>query len=280
MDFIFNELSFDSLNHNIHTGKQRMQDMLQVCKHGREKGMSRLAIRYDFYEQPLSNDYTVHNWLSDQAVSPILKNLFQSIVRHPYINKKDKAIEDRYISSYAYLIEGQRIAVEGLVVAYLYNTIGISFFSSEKWNANEIELHFSEGPITNQTVQTKHASTVSHFKAHEDWLTKRIGVKLTLTEKEIEQKRITLRHDHGRDTLLTFSKKLIRSPFVVEIINSMPFNPHETSFIRRCYEDGKVEIVLTRSDAGFGVIIQTTGRTLLETEEIGKILDRDYQHAY
>jgi hypothetical protein len=56
----------------------------------------------------------------------------------------------------------------------------------------------------------------------------------------------------------------------------LPFNPNSIRFIKKCYADGKIEIVLFWEDAGYGAIIQTTGTNLLETEAISKLLEKEY----
>ncbi|KKD39599.1 MAG: putative CRISPR-associated protein [Limnoraphis robusta] len=82
------------------------------------------------------------------------------------------------------------------------------------------------------------------------------------------QKVIKLRDDHGKDILQVFSEKICRSSYVKSVINSLPFNPKQINPIRRTYSDGKVEWVLTWTDAGLGICIQTTGRNLAETNSI------------
>jgi putative CRISPR-associated protein (TIGR02619 family) len=82
------------------------------------------------------------------------------------------------------------------------------------------------------------------------------------------QKVIKLRDDHGKDILQVFSEKICRSSYVKSVINSLPFNPKQINPIRRTYPDGKVEWVLTWTDAGLGICIQTTGRNLAETNSI------------
>ena len=77
---------------------------------------------------------------------------------------------------------------------------------------------------------------------------------------------------------MDFSKRLIRCPYVVGIINSLPYNSHERKFIKRIRSDsvGLIEIVLPWTDKGYGVIVKTTGRTIAETEAIGKIIEERY----
>ncbi len=90
------------------------------------------------------------------------------------------------------------------------------------------------------------------------------------------KKAINLRADHGKDKLEEFSKKICRSPYVKSIINSLPFNPKSRNCIRRTRPNGTVEFILTWTDAGLGVCIETTGRTLAETNTIALHLQDKY----
>ena len=89
-------------------------------------------------------------------------------------------------------------------------------------------------------------------------------------------KRISLRDDHGQDILLDFAKKVRRNPYVVGIVNSLPFNPNCRTFIRKARADGIVELVLTWTDKGIGLAVQTTGRNQRETLEIAKYLEEEF----
>ncbi|MEB3887254.1 putative CRISPR-associated protein [Lyngbya sp. CCY1209] len=91
-----------------------------------------------------------------------------------------------------------------------------------------------------------------------------------------DRKPISLRDDHGKDILEDFSKKIRRSPYVLKIVNSLPFNPNQTNPIRRTTADGIVEFVLTWTDAGYGLCIQTTGRNLAETNSIAIHLNQEF----
>lgn len=91
-----------------------------------------------------------------------------------------------------------------------------------------------------------------------------------------EKKTIKLRDDHGKDKLQDFSEKIRHSPYVEKITNSLPFNPKQTNPIKASSADGIVEFVLTWTDAGLGLCIQTTGRNLVETNTIAIHLSEKY----
>ena len=91
-----------------------------------------------------------------------------------------------------------------------------------------------------------------------------------------KEKTISIRDDHGKDTLSAFSKKIVTSPFVKGVINSLPFNPKQTNPIKECLEDGKIEIVLVKTDPGYGIIVQTTGKNIEQTKRISELIRKKF----
>jgi putative CRISPR-associated protein (TIGR02619 family) len=92
-----------------------------------------------------------------------------------------------------------------------------------------------------------------------------------------DKKPIKLSDDHhGKNKLRQFSEKICRSPYVTGIINSLAFNSATSNPIRRAKANGEVEFVLTWTDPGYGVCIQTTGRTKAETNTIALHLAKTY----
>ncbi len=87
-------------------------------------------------------------------------------------------------------------------------------------------------------------------------------------------KKIHFREDYGTDILQRLAKKLVTSPYVCAVINSLPFNSRETKRIRpnQSFENGQVEIVLVKTDAGIGMLLQTSGRNVAETSRIADLL--------
>jgi len=89
-------------------------------------------------------------------------------------------------------------------------------------------------------------------------------------------KAIHLRDDHGKDVLKKFAEKMCHSTYVRTIINSLPFNPKRPNPILRTHPNGIVEFVLTWTDKGLGLCIQTTGRNQAETNSIALYLEKEF----
>lgn len=105
------------------------------------------------------------------------------------------------------------------------------------------------------------------------------NIKLIKTEQLPSSKSIKLSGDHhGNSMLFQFAKRLIQSPYVLSIINNLPFNSYTRNFIFKVYENGNIDIYLNNTDEGFGLTVQTTGRNFLETMEISKILHDEFSH--
>lgn len=196
-----------------------------------------------------------------------IKNLIFSFFHSPYSKSElARSKEDEYLTS-EWRYKGETCA--GLAMSHLTDSLSFSF-RGEDWN--EFVVIRKDG----STVKVRNASCERHVIVHRPWIETFNKVELLKSNLTPNQKSIKLRDDHGKDLLSQFAKKLCNSDYVIGVVNSIPFNCKEKSFIRKCKEDGKIECVLTWTDAGYGLVVQTTGRNQKETERIAEILNREY----
>jgi hypothetical protein len=203
----------------------------------------------------------------------------RGIARRPYIDA-DTEEEARYIQNSFFICkEGGKYDVYGLAVAYLYSTLCIGYRSQPFWDDFKFELIISKESLI-RTVTVGCLSKPEHTEQpyFQEWLETRVAVSLVETNIAIAEKQVRLRDDHGKDVLREFAKKVIRSKYVKSVINSLPFNPRSTEFVKAIHADGKIEIVLTWTDQGYGMVIETTGRNRAETMKIAEILSDEYSN--
>lgn len=106
---------------------------------------------------------------------------------------------------------------------------------------------------------------------------------VTLSESTLlpEEKSLKLSGDHhGNDTLRPLAQKLLRSKYVLEIINNLEFQPYSNKFINNIHADGTIDICLTRTDQGYSMRIKTTGTNIVETTAISQIIQREFEDQY
>ncbi len=157
----------------------------------------------------------------------------------------------------------------GLAYAYIMDSLALSF-TRNNWDS------FVKICRDAEIIETRNVSCADHFEDHKDWFESLRDVELIKTETPADEKQIHLRDDHGKDKLLDFTKKVCSSPYVISVINSLPFNAKDKKFIRKVKADGLIECVMTWTDKGYGFVIQTTGRNLRETEKIAAIINDEY----
>lgn len=206
-----------------------------------------------------------------------LASYLRSKIRRPYI-MPNSIEEDNYCYYSFYLIKNDRKEKpEGLTSAYLHESIAIGFLSESFWNNCKFKL-IKKSELEESECDVFCISEESHLKNPdiEKWFDDNSKLELIATTIDSAKKSIKLRDDHGKDILFDLAKRLVNCEYVEKIINSLKFNSHETNFIRSVKENGIVEIVKTDTDAGYGLVVKTTGRNRKETKAIAEILRKKY----
>ncbi|MBE9214605.1 hypothetical protein IQ247_18345 [Plectonema cf. radiosum LEGE 06105] len=159
-------------------------------------------------------------------------------------------------------------------------TVGTSLFANFKYSQEEeLKQAFTEKNWQKLTLLLLDKPNTERICGAEINSIARIYEKGFLSSLEklvFGKKEINLRDDHGKDKLQNFAEKICNSPYVKKVVNSLPFNPKATNQIRRTKANGIVEFVLTWTDAGLRLCIETTGRNLAETNTIALHLQENY----
>ena len=271
-NLIFNELSEEPIPVNKHEGYQRLELLLKVYKIATNHGFKGIRFDKTFDKIYLSERFTLEDYCNDTN-NRTYKSILLAIRRYPFIDDSDTDVVNEFIENEYYLAKNDlRIKCTGLAAAYLYSTCGIGFLSESFWNDISFSIIIKNSTERQDTILCLSNEQHLNCEKFREFIDNCGDVCLCETPLPIEKKEINLRNDHGYDILEKFAKRLIRNEYIVKVINSLPFNPSETNFIKKVYHDGKIEVVLTDTDRGLGMIIQTTGRNLRETTEISKII--------
>ena len=272
-DMVFNELSIEPRAEDKTESFKRVCKFLATFKCGRPCDFNRVRFDDSFDQILLHSGYTLNDFCNEQRTLGVL---LRGLARYPFIDD-DSEEEKLYIeNSFTIIKDGRRLQCHGLAAAYLYATLGIGFASGDYWEGYEhlLEIHGDEkGASTVFCV-----STPDHFQVTilQHWLESRRKIELVECPLSAHEKQISLGSHHGKDRLLQFSKKIVQSPYVIRIINSLRFNPAERNFIKHTGSNGNIEIVLTDTDMGLGLVVKTTGRNSRETKAISEILQGKY----
>ncbi len=158
----------------------------------------------------------------------------------------------------------------GFALAFLLDSASFSIENLD-WDIPFIKILKDE-----DAIRVRNICAEEHVDLHILQLQSKDEIELLKSDMQISDKKIVLRNDHGKDVLEDFSKRLVRCPYLIGVVNSLPYNPHERKFIKRVKENGLIEIVLPWTDKGYGIVIKTTGRTIRETEKIAEIIEEEF----
>lgn len=279
MNIFFNELSLvKSKITSVYDINELIKKLYLTFKKLKDYDIQFILVEENFYKTSLMPNYTFYDWLQDEKANKTYKSLLFSIIKYPYLRDGDADFE-RFANENYYLELERQTLVGGLFLAYIKNTVSISLATNLFWNKSLIPIF--PASIEAKPVDVRHVSDTSHIDAHMEWLETFLPTpKPDRTRVNPSEKQINLRDDHGKDTLEKFANKIVNSDYVIRVINSMPFNPKDTRFIKNFYDDGRIEIVLVKTDEGFGMVVQTTGMNLRETKFIAEEIEKLYSNQY
>jgi len=200
------------------------------------------------------------------------------MLKRPFIKDEDEEVIDKYIEA-NYLFEDKESGITktectGLASAYLYETLSVSLPSMPVWNKIKLPIIIE----TEEETRIESVFNVSSKKSFEneeiaEYVENLGNVELVETDIAPDDKKIHLADHHGKDKLKELANQLKNSPYVVEMRST---NWKGKKFIRKIRKDGTIDIVLYKTDKGYALWVQTTGRNLRETKAIAQILDDRY----
>ena len=257
LDLFFNELSLDGVEKiNI----EATIALTKVYRALRNYNITTCRIGAEDYQK-------LFQMIQNMPDSFNITNFFFSFFRTPYESESVEKEQDEYLT-HDWFIDDRKCT--GFALASILNSAGLSIYSAV-WDVPFIHLRKDSLDTLARNICTE-----KHVDIHIPQIQLDEEPELIESSLLIADKKISLRNDHGMDVLMDFSKRLLKCPYVIGVVNSLPFNPHERKFIKEVRNNGLIEIVLPWTDEGYGIVVRTTGRNLQETVKISEIIDERY----
>jgi hypothetical protein len=275
MELIFNELSISPLCSNKTEAFERLDKFIATYKEVNTFGFNKIRFDRGYESIDLLGNYTLNDYCNEtqhRTKGTLLRGLFKM----PFIDDNSEE-EKQYIeSSFELKKDGKEINPYGLAAAFLYAVPAIGFLSENFWEDYVFDVIVKNAEEKQEKVYC--ISKSEHIKEQTliDFIEAKLPIELLETSIKPEDKKSNLRDDHGKDKLEAFSERIRKSKYVKSVINSLPYNPHCKKFIKNIDPKGTIKIVLTHTDKGLGVVIQTTGRNIRETTKIAEMIEKEY----
>lgn len=234
----------------------------------------------------LCKDYTVADFCNENLRGKE-EMLLLSMLHPPYF-KPDSKEEETYIKN-KFSIEvpnkqtGEKEKKEayGLSAACLNKSIGQNLCSCEFWEDNKIYTVCQTNKKEKKTYNVFSFSNPEDYKSEHyiKWQVDTRDRKFYNCGISPKQKRCNLSSDHhGNKELREFAENsLFILPYITEVVTSIAYSPHCKTFVKKLQFDAKrIEIVLTWTDKGFGMVVQTTARNDIELYQMADELEKKF----
>ena len=285
MEVYLNELSCHPLCSSKEEAKKRAYQLAHLLKATKQQGCS--VVRCPdrgISEIPLCKDYTVAD-LCNANLRGVEEQLLLSMLRPPYI-AADTDAEKAYVeASFSIKVPMEQGAQEchpyGLVAACLNQSFGQNFCSNRFWSEQKAY------EVSECGAKGKRVHKVFSFSVPEDyegeeykkWLVATRPRKFSECSLAPSQKPCSLSSDHhGNKELKEFAKgSLFPLPYITGVVTSLAYTPNSQTFVKAMQTDAKrIEVVLHWTEAGYGMVVQTTARDEVELMQIAEELEKRF----
>jgi len=277
------EVFFNSQTPQIVSGgevENMVRNYANVIKCAGKLGYEKVRYETGLDDVMLTQNESLKSYCGKHSRDKICQ-LILSTVRRPYIDETDEQKIEQYIlNQYRLKIGDKEYDDTCFCAAYLANSFLVGLDIIPIWKNLEYTLCINtEHEELEETLYCVVSEEQYGNAALGKWIDEHDvvdGTNIIKTTVAPSEKKLHLREDHGKEVLTAHAHRILNSPYVVEIINSTPFKQHAKQYVDEVKANGQIEIVLTKTDAKIGMVVQTTGRNLKETIWIANELKKKY----
>lgn len=276
----FNELSAERCCNTIDEANKCISDFISLIKGLREFDIPRFRYEGEHFMQiKLKDDYSIEQFCNESA-NRGKRDFFYSHIKRPYIDEDKEDAFYTYSDCKFVVGTAEEKACMGLYVAHLTNSFAVGFNLGLFKDDSHIEcsLHLKVGG-TDEIAKVCCLTLPTHFKNElfVDLLSNQLELPVPKCDLKPEKKKVHLSKHHGSmSDCKVHADKLVKSPYVKEILNTIDFNPADRRYISNIKDPNIVEVRLTKTSAGYGLCVATTAENTIQNHWIAKHLEREF----
>jgi len=170
---VFNELSATTHAENLNEATQWLAGLVDVMRRAARLGFRRLRTGHDFRSLQLTVDKRLQEVLS--LLDRDRRQLLYLVTDSPYIDGAKEEDEERFLVHNVVSVGGEPcLSAQGLLTAYVTDTLAISFQSNTRWHPSRVSLGLERIVDQQQlTVDVRHACHSDNLTSHITWASRR-----------------------------------------------------------------------------------------------------------
>ena len=276
----FNEISVNPLCTNDQDVEYRIGEFVKVLEFCGFLGFKKVRMDKPAKEIELKKGFFLKNYLAINAKGNNSAALLVLNMLKPPCIEDGSEEERKYAAHTARLIrDDEELVADGFACAYYSSGFVVGFASDPFWIQN---TSFTVSIVDDVTKKSRNHSVfcisqVEHFgnSGFISWAINNLPIEFRCPTVSPMNKQVSLRDDHGKDKLMDLSQKILKEPYVVQVVNSLPFK-HDTQKKTRWVGDGLIEVRLLDDKNKIGIALKTIARTETEAAYISADIERKY----
>lgn len=291
IEICFNELTVSPLCENLTEIEERVNTYVNLLMRIQSYFGSKTKIRYEYGLEDvfLTKELSLASFCFAHLQEAKWRNKCQLLLamsRKPYISNGNENSSGFYdYDDVAVDINGKKKNCMGLFCTFLYHSFAVGFASDSFWTNRFLFALVLKPKAKGNVAQPCRSENVysisdeKHLEVEDfvDWVVANHPIPLHATDLLPTSKNCHLRDDHGNDVIEKYFNRLRNCEYVVRCINSLPWNPTCKKMIRNVSPNGQIEIVLTNTDKGLGLVIETTASNIYQGKAIAKYIEENYK---
>lgn len=270
-DLFFNELSCEGINED--NLDEVIHKFASVAKEASAWGVQHVRFEKGMRDIVVSYNLSLFQYCCSHSKEDSIKALF-ALQDVPYL--QGEVLEKQFVS-YKFLIKKGDVYIEpfGLACALLANSAGIGFYTAGWDNAEYTILVDSQESVIEHPIVC--ISDESHLNsvAFSDWADRCLPPPHLIKSKQIpSDKHYHIPSHHGMDQLEKLAKKLLKCPYIEEVITSVDRDSFSSSPVDIIDTDQL--IIRLVENGGYALIVRTTALNLRQARAIAQIINEHY----
>ena len=286
----FNELSFLPLCERDEEVELRLNNFVNLLSKLKEYGIYHVRIEENFSQMPLKEGISLYDLFMDDIKSSdsARRNraqLLASTLRQPCVTDdiepdfygKEKDAIDKCVCTN---IEPERECI-GLYVADILKSFSVGF--AQSWldtNQKKCDIqifHEDKSKNRNSVVLCMTSADDENHEMFVELMSSQDDLPVEQNNDDPDGKVNRFPPHHGREECIEYAKQIANSKYVCRVLNTIDHNAGEKDFIHKIHDDGLIEIRMTWTGRGLGIVVATTGKNKAQMEWIAKHLEKNYK---
>lgn len=290
---VFNEFSAQPLCADGEAADSRFKTLVNLIRYLGGYGMKRVRYENSIGDIPFTVTGTLGDYCSKIRQNRSAQNaarlnevyFLYGKIKPPFFNESEKSFPNNLKKTVLLDSDNGSELIENplsLMSAHFLGSFSIGFDNQVK---SPLKLRLSFSKMINGKKENEYSKDVELICVtnKEACLKDKQFINLIASQEDLpipipnsKKSEFTLPDHHGAKECAEHGKELLNTPYVTDILSTRAFKAGDSEYISKINDDGSIEVRLYWTNAGYGLLISTSGTDIIQTTWIANQLNKKF----